>query len=88
MEILTVNVGSSSVKLDRFTVANGQLHHLVRYRGTGERALDALAPPAAVVHRVVHGGALARPALIDASVEAQIEASARWRRCTTRRHWP
>ena len=76
MEILTVNVGSSSVKLDRFAVADGRLQHLARHRGADEQALDALPLPATVVHRVVHGGALARPALIDASVEAQIEACA------------
>ncbi|GAB4361005.1 MAG: acetate kinase [Immundisolibacter sp.] len=77
MEILTVNVGSSSVKLDRFAVVDGRLRHLARYRGNREQALDALPSPAIAVHRVVHGGNLARPALIDASVEAQIEACAR-----------
>lgn len=76
MEILTVNVGSSSVKLDRFTVADGQRHHVAHSRGTREELLAALPAPAVVVHRIVHGGALARPALIDASVEAQIESCA------------
>lgn len=76
MEILTVNVGSSSVKLDRFTVADGQRHPVAHSRGGGEELLAALPAPAIVVHRIVHGGALARPALIDASVEAQIESCA------------
>ena len=76
MEILTVNVGSSSVKLDRFTVADGQRHPVAHSRGAGEELLAALPAPAVVVHRIVHGGALARPALIDASVEAQIESCA------------
>lgn len=76
MEILTVNVGSSSVKLDRFTVADGQRHPVAHSRSGGEELLAALPAPAVVVHRIVHGGALARPALIDASVEAQIESCA------------
>lgn len=76
MEILTVNVGSSSVKLDRFALADGGLQPLAKHRGADAPALDALPPPTVVVHRVVHGGTFARPVLIDAPVEAQIAACA------------
>lgn len=77
MEILTVNVGSSSIKLDRFDGRSSPPRHLEALRlDAGASLPDPLAPPAIVVHRVVHGGELARPAFIDADIEAHIEACA------------
>lgn len=77
MEILTVNVGSSSVKLDRFD-GSTQPPRRIAMPGlsSGAAPLDDLPTPALVVHRVVHGGPLARPVAINAAVEAQIEAYA------------
>lgn len=86
MTILTVNTGSSSVRLDLYATVGGTLQHLGGMHGAGTAAfdpaqLDALLQhggidtPDAIAHRVVHGGALASGAyLIDAHIEAQIEA--------------
>jgi acetate kinase len=64
MSILTVNAGSTSLKL-----------HLVD--GDDSRSIEALGEAAdvtAVGHRVVHGGArFVEPVLVDAQVEAAIE---------------
>ncbi len=77
MEILTVNVGSSSIKLDRFDGRQVPPRHLAALRPQpGTPPLAGLSPPALVVHRVVHGGVLAQPVRIDAAVEARIEACA------------
>ncbi len=77
MDILTVNVGSSSIKLDRFDGRSSPPRHVVTLRLDAGAALpDPLARPAIVVHRVVHGGELARAAFIDADIEARIEAAA------------
>ena len=77
MEILTVNVGSSSVKLDRFDGRTTSPRQLAALRPSpGAAALGELPTPGLIVHRVVHGGPLARPVRIDAAVEAQIEACA------------
>jgi acetate kinase len=77
LEILTVNVGSSSVKLDRFDGRTTSPRHLAALRPSpGAAALGELPTPGLIVHRVVHGGPLARPVRIDAAVEAQIEACA------------
>ena len=78
MEILTVNVGSSSVKLDRFdgrtsTAAPPRCAAPVAGR---PQPLGDVPTPDLIVHRVVHGGPLAQPVRIDAAVEAQIEACA------------
>lgn len=74
MQILTVNVGSSSVKLDRFDGAGETPRHLDTMRLPPDAPLpDALGTPAVLVHRVVHGGDLARPVQIDAGVEQHIE---------------
>jgi acetate kinase len=81
--VLTVNAGSSSIKLALFGDRREGEAHLRR---------DELAPPAAfervlagkrasevtlVVHRVVHGGSRSAPALLDAEAEAEIEAATR-----------
>ena len=77
LEILTVNVGSSSVKLDRFDGHASPPRHIAALRPPpGDEALGELPTPELIVHRVVHGGPLARPVRIDAAVEAQIEACA------------
>lgn len=77
MDILTVNVGSSSIKLDRFDGRSSPPRHVVTLRLDAGAALPhSLARPAIVVHRVVHGGELARPVFIDPDIEARIEACA------------
>ena len=77
MEILTVNVGSSSLKLDRFDGRTTPPRHIAAVRAApGTAPLDELPPPAVVVHRVVHGGPLAHPARIDTALEARIDACA------------
>ncbi len=77
MQILTVNVGSSSIKFDRFDGRSSPPHHLAAQRlDAGAPLPDPLAPPAVVVHRVVHGGELTRPMFVDAAVEAHIKACA------------
>ncbi|MFZ5493191.1 MAG: acetate/propionate family kinase [Pseudomonadota bacterium] len=74
MQILTVNVGSSSVKLDRFDGAVEVPRHLETTRlPPGAPLPGTLGTPAVLVHRVVHGGELARPTRIDAGVEQHIE---------------
>lgn len=80
MEILTVNVGSSSVKLDRFDGGEVPPRHLAARRPAQFWPDAALPPdlptPDLIVHRVVHGGSLAQPVRIDAAIEARIEACA------------
>ncbi len=77
MEILTVNVGSSSVKLDRFDGRATPPRHIAALRpSAGAEPLGDVPTPELIVHRVVHGGTLAQPLRIDAAVEAQIEACA------------
>lgn len=82
MPILTVNVGSSSVRLDLFddSLARVASTHLPR-----SAACDVLrdflverSAPTLVAHRVVHGGTkLVRPVLIDDDTEQDIAALAR-----------
>lgn len=75
MEILTVNVGSSSVKLDRFDGRARPPRHIASLRPPpGSAPLADIPAPELIVHRVVHGGPLAQPVRIDAAVEAQIQA--------------
>jgi len=77
VEILTVNVGSSSVKLDRFDGRTTSPLHIAALRpAPGDEALGGVPIPDLIVHRVVHGGPLAQPLRIDAAVEAQIDACA------------
>ena len=85
MIILTVNSGSTSIKLAAFEVQPGgnviRIEHESR-SGAGlapEEVLGAFlakltAPPDAIAHRVVHGGTRFKtPVLIDATVLQQIE---------------
>jgi acetate kinase len=62
VRVLTVNAGSTSLK--RHIVEGGQA-----------QAVDGYAIAEAVGHRVVHGGELRQPALIDAEVERLIRAA-------------
>lgn len=86
MHILTLNTGSSSVRLAAFgRGADGTLTRLAGEHYTFDRQrpeqvlrrfLEQHAPGgvAAAAHRVVHGGAqLQQPTAIDAGVEAEIE---------------
>ncbi len=81
--ILAVNAGSSTVKLDLFTVGEADIER------TGHRTLEianasaedlrgfvgtAAAPPGAVVHRIVHGGRdLTGPSVAEGKAVAAIE---------------
>lgn len=77
MEILTVNVGSSSIKLDRFDRAATPPRRIAALRlAAGEPLPADLAAPAIVVHRVVHGGDVCAPQRLDAAIETCIEAFA------------
>lgn len=82
--ILTVNAGSSSVKLALFELAAGlrriaERHVDVAAGACGQVVASFLAEhpgatPAVVAHRVVHGGeSLTAPCEITAAVEAEIE---------------
>jgi acetate kinase len=90
MIVLTVNTGSTSVKLAAFEIeaadrAAGPLPRPARAQHLTGPHLDALAslrgflrqlpqPPAAVAHRVVHGGTrFTAPALIDEDARRAIE---------------
>lgn len=85
MNVLTVNTGSSSVRLAAFAVQDGRQTLLAsdrKDRNEGSPAevlrgfIDAhgLDSIAAIAHRVVHGGArLISSRLIDAAVEAEID---------------
>lgn len=80
--LLTINAGSTSLRLDLFGCAGGELRRLAseHYRDRAGVAVSALdeflasaAQPDLVVHRVVHGGSRLHSAcLIDERVEAQI----------------
>jgi acetate kinase len=77
VNILTLNVGSSSIKLDRFDGAVTPPRRIAALRlAAGEPLPADLGAPAIVVHRVVHGGDVAQPLRMDAAVEARIEAFA------------
>jgi len=85
MLILTINAGSSSLRLSLFAQTDDGLERLaeVHHEGICDSNLSLLADFIATVdspeitliaHRVVHGGALlTSPSLIDAVVEAEIE---------------
>ncbi len=81
MRLLTVNTGSSSVKLALYAGDGEVLRLLAERRHPGEsqpentlRDFIGSARVDAVAHRVVHGGArLAAPCVIDSAVEAEIE---------------
>ncbi|MDT3706236.1 MAG: acetate/propionate family kinase [Thiobacillus sp.] len=83
--VLTVNTGSSSVRLAAFAPEGGSLSLLASGHFPGEWSNPAvmlhafltghgIEAVAAVAHRIVHGGArLTAPCSIDAEVEAEIE---------------
>lgn len=83
--VLTVNTGSSSVRLAAFAPESGSLSQLASGHFSGNwnepvamlRAFlkgHGIEAVAAVAHRVVHGGArFTAPCRIDAAVEAEIE---------------
>lgn len=84
MQILTVNTGSSSVRLALFEVTDGrqvllQQAHYSSLHGEEAEVLRAMVSVASrsrlhVAHRLVHGGErFSRPCRIDAAVEADIE---------------
>jgi len=84
MKLLTVNVGSSSVRLSAFSMEHGEQRRVATYHGAQDPSkanavlsevlsdwnLDSFD---AVVHRIVHGGrTLVKPCLLDAGIEAQM----------------
>jgi len=84
MTLLTVNAGSSSIRLDLFALDPGgpkrlaSFHEVRAEHQAADRLRDflereAARPIAAVAHRIVHGGErLVAPCLIDGGVEAEI----------------
>jgi len=85
MRVLTVNAGSSSIRLDVLAIGPGAMQRVASHRGARQdgaavsvvREFLARAggeAVAAVSHRVVHGGErLVRPCFLDAGVEREIE---------------
>jgi acetate kinase len=88
MLLLTVNAGSSSIRLQAMVVDSGAPRRLSEYHGErggagAPSARDQLAAvlaewslqqPTAVAHRIVHGGArLVRPSILDHAAEEEIE---------------
>ncbi len=86
MNLLIVNIGSSSLRLALYCSENGTAPvpiRSTRYDLAIQQATDCLDdflqqhcpnPPNAVAHRVVHGGnKLTRPCLIDSGVESEID---------------
>jgi acetate kinase len=85
MRLLTVNAGSSSIRLAVFAMENGGPRRLASHHGGAEpaRAQEVLrgflaqhefGAIEAVAHRVVHGGEkLVRTCLVDAQAEQEIE---------------
>ncbi len=87
--VLTVNVGSSSIRLNAVSVAAGGSKTVATFHAARVSAPTTPAPrdqlalilaawnlgtPSAVAHRIVHGGSkLVRSCLIDQAVEAEIE---------------
>jgi acetate kinase len=81
MRVLTVNVGSSSVKLsalDDDNLTNRYEFSTTEGRIDEEaivRVIDAHAPLDAVGHRIVHGGSeFTEPVLVDATVRGRLES--------------
>jgi acetate kinase len=71
MRILTVNAGSSSLKLSLLDHDDGLIARPVDLAGLAD-----LPAPDAIGHRVVHGGDRTGPVLIDDAVEARLRALA------------
>ncbi len=87
--ILVLNAGSSSLKYALYgrrslrQIAQGNISLATSGQSHGAALRTALAglgggggPPSAVGHRIVHGGALDRPALITPEIRRAIEAAA------------
>src|SRR5690554_1098272 len=85
MQVLVINCGSSSLKLDVLDSQTGERaasEKVERLDGTHEEAIAALLPGLlegrevrAVAHRVVHGGErFIRPTLVDDAVMSELEA--------------
>jgi acetate kinase len=85
MSVLTVNAGSSSIRLDVFAAGGNGLHRVASQHGARQENAVASVVGAilarsggetvrAVAHRVVHGGErLVQPCIVDAAVEGEIE---------------
>lgn len=86
LQLLVLNGGSSSYKFGRYCLRAGQIETLLSetidtpepapaLAAIGRRlAASGLPPPAAIGHRVVHGGpGLREPCLIDAAVLRQLQ---------------
>lgn len=84
MRLLTVNAGSSSIRLTAYIASGSSLQRLHTLRDSVNDAPDSVlahflkqaqfAKVDAAVHRVVHGGErLATPRLVDATVEQEIQ---------------
>jgi acetate kinase len=76
MRILTVNAGSTSVKVSLIDAAPGEAsaaRTLAEY-GSLDDALAAGPRPGAVGHRVVHGGTRTGPELVTGAVAARLRA--------------
>ena len=88
MKILTINAGSSSVRLEVFAITDGVPQSLGRATGPADdpavlfaplaaQAGLGTAPPSAIAHRWVHGGPQVRAAaLINAQVAAALAEAA------------
>lgn len=81
MHLLTVNAGSTSIKLDRFDADADALHHRGRQQLAGSDEQDPAAAlktflsadmPDIVVHRVVHGGDYRESRPVSAAVARRI----------------
>lgn len=85
MRVLTVNAGSSSIRLDMFAAERNAVQRVASHHGAREdgAAISVVREfltrageeaVAAVSHRVVHGGErLVRPCVLDAATELEIE---------------
>lgn len=88
MKILTINAGSSSIRLEVFDIGDGTPRSLGKatakagdptalFAKLAAQAGLGVEPPSAVAHRWVHGGPRVRvAALIDANVEAALVQAA------------
>lgn len=88
MKILTINAGSSSIRLEVFDIGDGTPRSLGKATATAGDPTTLFAllaaeaglgtePPSAVAHRWVHGGPqMRKAALIDANVEAALAQAA------------
>ena len=92
MRILTVNAGSSNLKLRLLDPGDGLAGSTELRVGDGgidprelAAALHGLGPADAVGHRIVHGGTdFTAPVRIGPTSSRGSSASPTWRRCTSR----